>query len=152
MKVANARFSLIEGGAEAETPSFAEAVRTGLSARQKHLPCRFLYDEPGSLLFEEICDLPEYYVTRAEREILERYADEVVSRFDTPTALAELGIGSSTKKPGSGFAVERTSSSTPHSSASAATTISRTATTATSERSRRCARICRHGRCTPSFR
>src|SRR5262245_65452924 len=50
--------------------SFAAALAAGLAEAPRAIPCRFLYDETGSKLFEEICELPEYYLTRAEREIL----------------------------------------------------------------------------------
>ena len=58
--------------------SFREAVLAGLSARQKSIPCRFLYDDRGSELFEAICETPEYYPTRTETAILETYAGENV--------------------------------------------------------------------------
>jgi dimethylhistidine N-methyltransferase len=86
---------LIESAAEEET--FAAAVAAGLARRPKAVPCRFLYDEAGSKLFEEICELPEYYLTRAEREILLARADRVAARFAAPVTLAELGSGSSAK-------------------------------------------------------
>lgn len=74
-----------------------EAVRKGLSQSRKTLPCRYFYDETGSEIFEEICELPEYYLTRAEHEILRNRAGEVAERFDGPTTVVELGSGSSTK-------------------------------------------------------
>jgi uncharacterized SAM-dependent methyltransferase len=48
----------------AQRDAFAEAVADGLAAEPFSLPCRFFYDEVGSQLFEEICELPEYYLTR----------------------------------------------------------------------------------------
>ncbi len=92
-----ARFSLIDRAPGRDQASFGEALLAGLSAVPKQIPCRFLYDEEGSRLFEEICDLPEYYLTRAERQILEARADELAARFQTPITLAELGSGSSAK-------------------------------------------------------
>ncbi len=97
MPPATARFSLVEDAAGRDVASFGEAVQTGLGRDPKRLPCRFLYDEAGSLLFEEICDLPEYYLTRAEREILVRRAAEIAALFAEPITLAELGSGSSSK-------------------------------------------------------
>ena len=91
------RFELTPGDPRAHLDSFATAVTEGLSAPRKSLPCRFLYDEIGSDLFEEICDLPEYYLTRTEHWLLERYADEIASLLPKPVALAELGSGSSSK-------------------------------------------------------
>jgi dimethylhistidine N-methyltransferase len=89
------RYTLTENASEED--SFAAAVAAGLARRPKALPCRFLYDEAGSKLFEEICDLPEYYLTRAEREILLASAEAIAARFDGPITLAELGSGSSAK-------------------------------------------------------
>ncbi len=93
----SARFAWIEGEQTERLASFAECVESGLDAEQRSLPCRFLYDARGSELFERICELPEYYLTRAEHEILERHADEIVARCPAPTTLAELGSGSSAK-------------------------------------------------------
>lgn len=77
--------------------SFAQAVRDGLSATPKTLPCRFLYDEVGSGLFEAICDLPEYYLTRTEDAILRDHAEAMLAGWRQAPALIELGSGSSTK-------------------------------------------------------
>ena len=71
--------------------------RDGLTAHPKHLSCSYFYDDEGSLLFEEICDLPEYYLTRAEREILQNHAAELVSGFPAPLTLVELGSGNAAK-------------------------------------------------------
>ncbi|MHC5541652.1 L-histidine N(alpha)-methyltransferase, partial [Singulisphaera rosea] len=60
--------------ADPGTESFSEAVRSGLSSRPKTLPWPYFYDEAGSRLFEQICDLPEYYLTRTEDEILRDHA------------------------------------------------------------------------------
>ncbi|MGH0035187.1 MAG: L-histidine N(alpha)-methyltransferase [Myxococcota bacterium] len=76
---------------------FATAVRLGLDGARKSLPCRFLYDARGSDLFEQICELPEYYPTRAERSILADRSDEIVARAGTPLSLVELGSGSAEK-------------------------------------------------------
>lgn len=81
---------------EAES-DFAADVRDGLSATAKHLSCKYFYDAEGSQLFEEICELPEYYPTRAERSILDVNADEIVRRLPADMSMIELGSGSSTK-------------------------------------------------------
>ena len=70
---------------------FAEDVRKGLSAHPKRFLPKYFYDELGSQLFEAICLLPEYYLTRAENEILERYADEIVASVDGPENAAGDG-------------------------------------------------------------
>ena len=92
-----ARFSLIELDATTQRASLASEVRAGLTATHKRILCRFFYDERGSLIFEEICELPEYYLTRAESEILRHRADAIARCFAEPIALVELGSGSSTK-------------------------------------------------------
>lgn len=77
--------------------SVQSAVRMGLSAHPKRLPPFLLYDHRGSNLFEEICRLPEYYLTRTEQSILESCAPELVARFSRDMDLVEFGSGSSTK-------------------------------------------------------
>src|SRR2546422_8185549 len=91
------RYRWIEESRDARRGSFARAVEDGLSAEPLSLPCRFFYDAVGSQLLEAICELPEYYLTRAEHEILTRHADEIAARCPTPLFLAELGSGSATK-------------------------------------------------------
>ncbi len=76
---------------------FRADVRAGLTADPKWLLPKYLYDELGSQLFEAICLLPEYYLTRSEEEILSRYADEIVGQLMGPITLLELGSGSATK-------------------------------------------------------
>lgn len=76
---------------------FRADVRAGLTAEPKWLLPKYLYDELGSQLFEAICLLPEYYLTRSENQILSRYADEIVGQLEGPIALLELGSGSATK-------------------------------------------------------
>jgi len=76
---------------------FAEDVRRGLSAQPKYLFPKYLYDELGSQLFEAICLLPEYYLTRAENEILARYAGEIAGSIEAPNTLIEMGSGSASK-------------------------------------------------------
>jgi len=95
---AHPRYSIFRSDHEQHLTSFAEEVERGLASSPRSIPCRFLYDEAGSQLFEEICDVPEYYLTRAEREILEARADEIAGGFTGgPITLAELGSGSSAK-------------------------------------------------------
>lgn len=77
---------------------FAADVRAGLTqCRQKELPSKYLYDEVGSALFEVICRLPEYGLTRADERLLRRYSSEIVDRVARPVAVAELGSGSGKK-------------------------------------------------------
>jgi len=71
-------------------------VRDGLLHRPRELPPKYFYDERGSQLFEDITRLPEYYLTRAETEILHARAAEIVATTDARTMI-ELGAGSATK-------------------------------------------------------
>lgn len=76
---------------------FAEDVRKGLSSEPKRLLPKYFYDELGSQLFDAICLLPEYYLTRAENEIIERYAEEIVASVEGNKTLLEMGSGSASK-------------------------------------------------------
>lgn len=81
----------------AETALGAEVYR-GLTARPKTLSPWLFYDEAGSRLFEQITELPEYYVTRTERAILAAHAGEIISAAgDRPLTVIELGAGTATK-------------------------------------------------------
>lgn len=77
--------------------NFRDAVLAGLSRHRKALPCRFLYDEQGSELFEQICELPEYYLTRTEISILADRAPEIAESVGRYAQLIEFGSGSSRK-------------------------------------------------------
>ena len=72
-------------------------VYHGLSAEPKRLPSKLFYDGPGSQLFEEITELPEYYLTRTERSIFESYAGEILRQAGPSLTLIELGAGTATK-------------------------------------------------------
>ncbi len=76
--------------------SLAEDVRKGLTKNPKELPPKYFYDAQGVKLFEQICELPEYYLTRTERTLLEKIADEIV-RACRPTTLIEFGPGNASK-------------------------------------------------------
>lgn len=71
-------------------------VVKGLTQRPKTLPPRYFYDDRGSELFEQICELPEYYLTRTETKILQSYASEIAA-ITGACEIVELGSGSSTK-------------------------------------------------------
>ena len=73
-----------------------DEVREGLGRRQKELPPKYFYDERGSELFEKITRLPEYYLTRSERALLEDHARSLVETL-RPRTLVELGAGSAAK-------------------------------------------------------
>ena len=76
---------------------FREALLRGLTARQKSIPCRFLYDARGSALFDRICELPEYYPTRTELGILRACAPEIAERAGPGAQMIELGGVNSSK-------------------------------------------------------
>ncbi|HZH92164.1 MAG TPA: L-histidine N(alpha)-methyltransferase [Pyrinomonadaceae bacterium] len=81
--------------------AFARDTAHGLNASPKQLFPKYFYDELGSELFDAICLVPEYYLTRAENEILARHAVEIIAAAtapdDAPLSLLELGSGSATK-------------------------------------------------------
>ncbi len=80
-----------------DSGGFAQALFTGLSARRKSIPCRFLYDAHGSALFEQICRLEDYYPTRTELGILRAHAGDIADRIGPDSQLIELGGASSLK-------------------------------------------------------
>jgi len=76
---------------------FLSDVLAGLSRPKKELPCKYLYDEKGSELFERICDLDEYYLTRTELSIMEEHAPQMAKALGTRVLLMEYGSGSGKK-------------------------------------------------------
>jgi L-histidine N-alpha-methyltransferase len=84
----------------AATPQtrFAADVRAGLGrSGQKELPSKYLYDAVGSALFDVICLLPEYGLTRAGERLLSRHAQAIIGPMRKPALVAELGSGSARK-------------------------------------------------------
>lgn len=87
-----------EGGlAVRPAGGFAEDVVRGLSARQKAIPPKWLYDARGSALYELICDQPEYYPPRIEMGLLERHGREIADAIGPDALLFEYGAGSARK-------------------------------------------------------
>ena len=76
---------------------FQQDVLTGLSAEQKTLPCKYFYDETGSQLFEAICDLDEYYVTRTEVSLLQNAVGDIAQCIGPEASIIEPGSGAGTK-------------------------------------------------------
>lgn len=72
-------------------------ILAGLELPQKVLPCKFLYDERGSDLFDAICETDDYYVTRADLDATQRHAREIAEEMGTGCRLVELGSGSGLK-------------------------------------------------------
>src|SRR5574337_1677392 len=77
--------------------TLADDIRQALTAPRKWLPCKYFYDAAGNALFEQICELPEYYLTRVETAILNSHAAAIIERCPSDLTLVELGSGSSTK-------------------------------------------------------
>src|SRR3984893_6892086 len=77
---------------------FAAEITVGLShPGQKELPSKYLYDEVGSALFDVICLLPEYGLSRAGMRLVERHSHDIIRRLPSPVVVAELGSGSGQK-------------------------------------------------------
>jgi L-histidine N-alpha-methyltransferase len=76
---------------------FAEDVRRDLALSPKQLQSKYLYNSLGSALFEAICHLPWYRITRAEGRLLGRFAPQMVQSLEDPITLVELGSGSGEK-------------------------------------------------------
>jgi L-histidine N-alpha-methyltransferase len=88
---------LIELPRSREEQVFSQAVADGLSKSQKSLPCRYFYDLAGSKLFEQICELPEYYLTRTEQKIFEDNSTDIIDALGHKLAIVEFGSGNSVK-------------------------------------------------------
>jgi L-histidine Nalpha-methyltransferase len=83
--------------ADAAKKLFRDEVLTGLSQSPRQLPCKFFYDERGAQLFRQICELPEYYVTRTEIKILRLHGAEMAKTLGPQIELIGLGTGAGTK-------------------------------------------------------
>jgi len=89
--------SALRSRAARATHVFLNDVRAGLRAAEKVLPCKYFYDKRGSELFDRICLLEEYYLTRSELAIMERGAAEMGKQIGPGVRLVEYGSGSSVK-------------------------------------------------------
>jgi dimethylhistidine N-methyltransferase len=76
---------------------FLAEVIAGLSSSPRTLPCKFFYDERGADLFQKICELPEYYITRTETELLRHSAPEISESIGANAALIGFGTGAGIK-------------------------------------------------------
>ncbi len=76
---------------------FLSETIAGLSSTPRTLPCKYFYDERGAALFQKICELPEYYITRTEIDILDRSRREIASQLGPGIELIGLGTGAGTK-------------------------------------------------------
>src|SRR3954468_19154701 len=84
-------------GVSAETAAFQTQVVAGLSQVPKKLPCKFFYDDAGAQLFRRICDLPEYYITRTELQILRLQGADIAASLGGQIELIGLGTGAGSK-------------------------------------------------------
>lgn len=82
---------------EPESSDLLTDVIVGLSSNPRTLPCKYFYDERGATLFQRICELPEYYITRTEIDILDRNRAEIASQLGPNVELIGLGTGAGTK-------------------------------------------------------
>jgi dimethylhistidine N-methyltransferase len=80
-----------------EKSDFLMNVIAGLSSNPRTLPCKYFYDERGTALFQKICELPEYYVTRTEIDLLDRNRAEIAEQLGPNVELIGLGTGAGTK-------------------------------------------------------
>jgi L-histidine Nalpha-methyltransferase len=97
MKSVVSRFVIQQAESGPDPVTFADDVRLGLTKLPKSLAPKYFYDALGSQLFEAICLLPEYYLTRAETEIFQTHATEIIAQISAPLGIVELGSGSSVK-------------------------------------------------------
>ncbi len=82
---------------EPATSDFLDQAVAGLSSSPRTLPSKFFYDEQGSDLFQQICELPEYYVTRTETEILRQHGTEIAESIGDNAELVGFGTGAGVK-------------------------------------------------------
>lgn len=94
-----AGLKLVKRDADGVDLAFRADVLAGLAEPQKAVPARWFYDDAGSQLFEDITQLPEYYPTRAETEILSGRSGEIADLIGPGRAVVEFGSGSSVKTP-----------------------------------------------------
>ncbi len=91
----NNKITSVVAGATKE--NFRDEVLDGLSKSPRQLPYKFFYDQRGAQLFQEICDLPEYYITRTEIEILRLHGADMAKALGPQVELIGLGTGAGTK-------------------------------------------------------
>jgi len=93
--IVNEKITSVVAGATKE--NFRDEVLDGLSKSPRQLPYKFFYDQRGAQLFQEICDLPEYYITRTEIEILRLHSADMAKALGPQVELIGLGTGAGTK-------------------------------------------------------
>ena len=89
-----ARLEILENAREHDRlATMAADVRAGLGSGARSIPPKYFYDDEGCRLFDAICDLDEYYLTRAERALLESHAQAIIASIGPPDATALVEIG-----------------------------------------------------------
>lgn len=82
---------------EPAVADFRDSVVTGLSQSPRQLACKFFYDSAGLALFGEICETPEYYVTRTETALLRKIGPDIAALVGPGASVVEFGVGSDAK-------------------------------------------------------
>jgi dimethylhistidine N-methyltransferase len=77
--------------------NFRDEVIAGLTSSPRSLPCKYFYDDRGAKLFQKICELPEYYITRSEISILRLHSADIAAALGPDIELIGLGTGAGTK-------------------------------------------------------
>ena len=80
-----------------DNSTLLEESIAGLKANPRHLPCKYFYDAEGARLFEQICELPEYYPTRTEIGILKRFLPDMARLIGPRARVVEYGSGEGLK-------------------------------------------------------
>jgi len=93
----NSRLSYFKPESAKSKKSFAEEISRSLNQKEKSISPKFFYDRKGSELFDEICDLPEYYLTRTETNLLKTIVNDLEKFITNDMRLVELGSGSAVK-------------------------------------------------------
>ena len=93
----NSRLSYFKPESEKSKRTFAQEISYSLNQKQKSISPKYFYDIKGSELFDEICDLPEYYLTRTETNLLKNIGSELEKFVSADMRLVELGSGSAVK-------------------------------------------------------
>jgi dimethylhistidine N-methyltransferase len=89
--------SEISNAVNFEKDQFLADIVAGLSQPAKRIHCKYFYDQRGSELFDQICELDEYYLTRAEQSIMDQFSAEMAEQLGAQVMLVEYGSGSSSK-------------------------------------------------------
>ena len=95
--ILNPRLNYFKPHSKKTEQTFAQEISSSLNGNSKFISPKYFYDDTGSQLFEKICKLPEYYLTRTEIKILNQIQNDLKSYLTENMRLVELGSGSSIK-------------------------------------------------------